>query len=138
MRDCVNPTYVSLLHDAHDSAIAGHFGFEKTYQHLHSRFYWPSMAKDTKLYVQSCENCQRNKPDLERPAGLLQPLPIPPQRWHTVTMDFITQLPKTPRGFDSVVVFVDKLSKQTHYIPCQIGRASCRERVYSAGGGGSG
>lgn len=109
---------LSLLHDAHDSAIAGHFGFEKTYQHLHSRFYWPSMAKDTKLYVQSCENCQRNKSDLQRPAGLLQPLPIPPQRWHTVTMDFITQLPKTPRGFDSVVVFVDKLSKQTHYIPC--------------------
>ena len=94
---------LSLLHDAHDSAIAGHFGFEKTYQHLHSRFYWPSMAKDTKLYVQSCENCQRNKPDLQRPAGLLQPLPIPPQRWHTVTW---ISSPSCPRPLVDLTVLL--------------------------------
>jgi hypothetical protein len=109
---------LSFLHDAHDSAIAGHFGFEKTYGHLHSRFFWPSMAKDTRLYVQTCESCQRTKPSNQLPAGLLQPLPIPERPWHTVTMDFVGPLPKTPRGFDSITVFVDKLTKQVHFVPC--------------------
>jgi len=108
---------LSLLHDAHDSAIAGHFGFEKTYGHLHSRFFWPSMAKDTRLYVQTCESCQRCKPSNQAPAGLLQPLPIPDRPWQTVTMDFVGPLPKTPRGYNAITVFVDKLSKQVHFVP---------------------
>jgi hypothetical protein len=32
-------------------------------------------------------------------------------------MDFITQLPNTPQGFDSITVIVDKLSKQVHFVP---------------------
>ena len=106
---------LSLLHDAHDSAIAGHLGFDKTYDALRRSVYWPRIARDTKLYVATCENCQRNKHSVQRPAGLLQPLPIPAQRWETITMDFITKLPKTPRGHDAIVVFVDKLSKQVHF-----------------------
>ena len=29
-------------------------------------------------------------------------------------MDFITQLPKTPRGYDAIMVVVDKLTKMVH------------------------
>jgi hypothetical protein len=108
---------LSLLHDAHDSAIAGHLGFDKTYNALSRTVYWPHIARDTREYVQTCESCQRNKPSHQRPAGLLQPLEIPAQRWETVTMDFIVKLPKTARGFDSITVFVDKLSKQVHFAP---------------------
>jgi hypothetical protein len=107
---------LSLLHDAHDSVIAGHFGFEKTYGHLRSRFFWPTMAKEVQQYIHTCESCQRNKPSNQLPAGLLQPLPIPDRPWQTITMDFVGPLPKTPRGFDSVTVFVDKLSKQVHFV----------------------
>lgn len=74
------------------------------------------MAKDTRLYVQTCEDCQRNKPSQQLPLGLLQPLPIPDQPWETVTMDFVGPLPKTARGFDSITVFVDKLTKQVHFV----------------------
>jgi transposase InsO family protein len=104
-----------LLHDAHDSPIAGHLGFEKTYENMRRNFYWPRMARDTKSYIASCEQCQRNKPMLQRPAGLFKPLDIPSQRWDTVTMDFIVQLPKTARSADAITVFVDKLSKQVHF-----------------------
>jgi RNase H-like domain found in reverse transcriptase/Reverse transcriptase (RNA-dependent DNA polymerase)/Integrase zinc binding domain/Chromo (CHRromatin Organisation MOdifier) domain/Retroviral aspartyl protease len=107
---------LSLLHDAHDAAIAGHLGFEKTYDAVRRSVYWPRIARDTKEYVATCESCQRNKASHQRPAGLLQPLESPSQRWETVTMDFIVQLPKTARGSDSVVVFVDKLSKQVHFV----------------------
>ena len=108
---------LSLLHDAHDSAISGHLGFQKSYDQLRRCVYWPQIVQDIKKYVETCEECQRNKPSLQRPAGLLQPLEIPAQRWETVTMDFIVQLPKTPRGHDAITVFVDKLSKQVHFVP---------------------
>jgi len=109
-----------LLHDAHDSPLAGHLGFEKTYEGLRRAFFWPRMARDTKAYIASCEHCQRNKPVLQPPAGLFQPLAIPSQRWDTVSMDFIVQLPKTAHGFDAITVFVDKLSKQVHFCASRI------------------
>lgn len=108
---------LSLLHDCHDAAIAGHFGFRKTYDKLRQLAYWPNIAKETQQYVESCEKCQRNKPSQERPAGLLQPLAIPAARWEVVTMDFMVQLPKTPHNHDAITVFVDKLTKHAHFVP---------------------
>jgi hypothetical protein len=108
---------LTLLHDAHDSTTAGHFGFQKTYDNLRRFVYWPHIAKDTQQYVATCEKCQRNKGSQERPAGLLQPLPIPSQRWEVVTMDFIGPLPPTARKFDAITVFVDKLTKLAHFVP---------------------
>jgi len=105
----------TLLHDAHDSPLGGHLGFDKTYDSMRRTFFWPRMARDTKTYIASCEQCQRNKPVLQHPAGLFKPLEIPLQRWDTVTMDFIVSLPKTERSFDAITVFVDKLSKQVHF-----------------------
>lgn len=105
----------TLLHDHHDSPIAGHLGFDKTYDSLRKMFYWPQIAKDTRKYIDSCPECQRNKRPHQHPAGLLQPLDIPTERWSHVTMDFIVQLPKTKSGFDAITVFVDKLTKQAHF-----------------------
>jgi transposase InsO family protein len=108
---------LSLLHDAHDSLSAGHHGFDKVFDKLRHSVYWPHMARDTHLYIKTCESCQCNKSSHERPAGLLQPLEIPTKRWATVTMDFIVQLPKTSRGYDMITVFVDKLTKMAHFVP---------------------
>ena len=104
-----------ILHDHHDAPIAGHLGFDKTYDALRRTYYWPRMARDTRAYVNSCEQCQRNKPTLQHKAGLFSPLDIPTQRWETVSMDFIVQLPRTAHGYDAITVFVDKLSKQVHF-----------------------
>ena len=61
--------------------------------------------------------CQRTKAENKKPAGLLHPLPIPPRKWHTVTMDFIVQLPRSATGYDAIFVVVDKLSKRAYFIP---------------------
>ena len=47
----------------------------------------------------------------------MQPIPIPEWKWETITMDFITGLPRTKKHNDSIMVVVDKLSKETHFIP---------------------
>jgi hypothetical protein len=45
----------------------------------------------------------------------MQPLPIPTRPWQQVSMDLITQLPRSRSGNDAIVVFVDKLTKLVHY-----------------------
>jgi hypothetical protein len=105
-----------LLHECHDVPTAGHLGKDKTLEQVKRRFYWPRMDADVLQYVRTCDACQRNKPSQQATAGLLQSLPIPNHPWQQVTMDLITQLPKSQRGNDAIVVFVDKLSKMVHLV----------------------
>jgi len=48
--------------------------------------------------------------------GPMMPLPIPTRPWQQVSMDLITQLPRSRNGNDAIVVFVDKLTKMVHYV----------------------
>ena len=51
------------------------------------------------------------------PAGKAQSLQIPGRRWEIVSVDSITGLPKTKRGNNSIVAFVDRLTKMAHFVP---------------------
>ena len=75
------------------------------------------MKKDIAGYVADCDVCQRVKAEHQKPAGLLQPLPIPEWKWDKLGMDFITGLPRTRSGYDSIWVVVDRLTKVAHFIP---------------------
>lgn len=101
----------------HADPLAGHFGAERTADLIARQFYWPGLHADVKAEVGKCESCQRNKPRNHKPHGLLQPLELPDTRWHTVTMDFITCLPKTSKENVGVLVFVDKLTKFVRMAP---------------------
>jgi len=61
--------------------------------------------------------CLRNKSTNQRPMGLLQPLPLPDHGWEQVSHDLVTGLPKTPRGYDTIISFVDRLSKRILLAP---------------------
>ena len=100
----------------HDSVYSGHFGAART-RHLCQRlFFWPGMSKDIHDYCSTCHTCQSVKPQNHRPFGTIQPLPVPETKWSEVTADMITDLPLTPRGHDSILVFVDRLTKMAHLI----------------------
>ena len=81
-------------------------------------YWWPTLDSDVRQFVSTCDFCQRNKSTNEKPAGLLHPLPIPAFRWQSVSMDFITDLPKTAAGHTAILVCVDRLSKMVHFAPC--------------------
>lgn len=105
-----------LLTEHHCTPIACHPGHERTFRLLSAGFYWPNMCKDVKKFVDSCAVCQSTKYSTQRPAGLLQPLPVPSQVWEDVFMDFITGLPSS-RGYTTIMVVVDRLSKYAHFAP---------------------
>ncbi|GKE63864.1 putative reverse transcriptase domain-containing protein [Tanacetum coccineum] len=42
---------------------------------------------------------------------------IPQWKWDNITMDFITKLPRTSSGYDTIWVIVDRLTKSTHFLP---------------------
>jgi hypothetical protein len=106
-----------LLQEMHDSPYAGHQGVRKTLKLISRHYWWPSMTQEVERYVTTCHLCQKNKARNLKPAGLLQPLGLPFAPWHTVTMDFITQLPSSERGHDAIFVIVDKLTKMVHLVP---------------------
>ncbi|CAI7846817.1 unnamed protein product, partial [Closterium sp. NIES-54] len=106
-----------LLEEFHDVPYAGHFGSNKTLAGIAKYYYWPRMASDVQQFVTSCDTCQRMKSSKQKKTGLLQPLPVPEQPWQVVSLDFITGLPSTSRGNDSILVVIDKFSKMGHFIP---------------------
>ncbi|KAJ9505979.1 hypothetical protein QJQ45_016971, partial [Haematococcus lacustris] len=108
-----------ILHEMHDAAYAGHVGITKTLERLSRVFYWDTMRADVRHYVTTCDACQRDKSSTLKPGGLLNPLSIPDYRWESVSMDLITKLPSASHGFDAICVFVDRLSKMVHFVPCK-------------------
>ncbi|KAK6150716.1 hypothetical protein DH2020_015648 [Rehmannia glutinosa] len=60
------------------------------YRDLKMHYWWPGMKGDIAQYMEQCLTCQQIKAEHKRPAGTLQPLPIPEWKWERITMDFVT------------------------------------------------
>ena len=106
-----------ILREAHDSPLSIHPGATKMYQDLRQTFWWTRMKREIARFVAECDVCRRVKAEHQRPAGLLQPLPVPEWKWDSIGMDFIVGLPRTPSGKDSIWVIIDRLTKVAHFLP---------------------
>ncbi|KAI3714665.1 hypothetical protein L6452_21623 [Arctium lappa] len=106
-----------LLEDAHKSKYSIHPGSTKMYRDLKLHYWWPVMKLDVARYVERCVTCSQVKAEHQRPYGSLQSLEIPEWKWEHITMDFVTKLPKTLRGHDTIWVIVDRLTKSAHFQP---------------------
>jgi hypothetical protein len=88
----------------------------KMYQDLKRKYWWYGLKRDVAAHVIMCDGCQRVKAEHQRPIGLLYPLKIPKWKWEEIGMDFITGLPHTSKGYDSIWVIMDSLTKVAHFI----------------------
>ncbi|VFQ80355.1 unnamed protein product [Cuscuta campestris] len=109
-----------ILHEFHGTLVSGHQGVDRTFRRIADVFYWPGLRREVRAFVASCPACQATKYSTRKPAGLLQPLPIPERVWDSASMDFVTGLPPS-RGFSAIMVVVDRLSKYTHFGPLVAG-----------------
>ena len=98
---------------------------------LEIRYFWPTLKKDVKRFMDSCEACQRGKGKHQN-IGLYMPLPVPKAPWEHISMDFIMGLPMTARKKNVILVVVDRFSKMAHFIACteQVDATKCVELVY--------
>ncbi|KAK4394459.1 Transposon Ty3-I Gag-Pol polyprotein [Sesamum angolense] len=105
----------SLVSKCHGTLWAGHLGEERTYALVQRAYYWPQMRDVVETYVCTYLICQQDKVDHQKKAGLLQPLPIPKKPWESVSMDYISGLPKVG-DLGSIIIVVDRLSKYATFI----------------------
>jgi hypothetical protein len=100
----------------HTSGLGGHSGVTATYHKIRALFSWPHMKKDIQQFISKCQACSQAKSKHCCLPGLLQPLLVPSQAWHTISLDFIEGLPKS-KSYDTILVVIDKFSKYAHFIP---------------------
>ena len=105
--------------EIHCVPYQGHPGFNKTMEIVNRFFYWEGISLDVRSFVTSCPVCQTEKADHQRPLGELNPIKIPEEKWSDIMLDFVTKLPRTSRGHDTILTVVDRATKFCHFIPCQ-------------------
>ena len=105
-----------ILQQSHDHILAGHPGQNKTLSLIQRDYTWPNIRDFVKKYCKSCTTCMRSKPQRHKPYGLLKQLPIPERPWNSISMDFIETLPISDNS-DAILVIVDRLTKQSIFIP---------------------
>ncbi|GKB14774.1 putative reverse transcriptase domain-containing protein [Tanacetum coccineum] len=77
-----------IMHESHKSKYSIHPGSDKMYHDLKKLYWWPNMKAEIATY-----------------------------KWENITMDFVTKLPKTSIGQDTIWVIVDRLTKSAHFLP---------------------
>ncbi|GJX38043.1 putative reverse transcriptase domain-containing protein [Tanacetum coccineum] len=96
-----------IMYKSHKSKYSIHPGSDKMYQDMKKLYWWPNMKADIATYVSKCLTCAKVKAEYQRPSGLLVQPEIPQWKWDNITTDFVTKLPKSSQGYDTIWVIVD-------------------------------
>ncbi|GJW04013.1 putative reverse transcriptase domain-containing protein [Tanacetum coccineum] len=114
---CYGDLRTVIMHESHKSKYSIHPGSDKMYQDMKKLYWWPNMKADIATYVSKCLTYAKVKAEHQRPSGLLVQPKIPEWKWDNITMDFVTKLPKTSQGYDTIWVIVDRLTKSAIFTP---------------------
>ncbi|GKD20268.1 putative reverse transcriptase domain-containing protein, partial [Tanacetum coccineum] len=114
---CYGNLWTVIMHESHKSKYSIHPGSDKMYQDMKKLYWWPNMKADIATYVSKCLTCAKVKAEHQRPSGLLVQPKIPEWKWDNITMDFVTKLPKSSQGYDTIWVIVDRLTKSAIFTP---------------------
>nr|GEV95125.1 hypothetical protein [Tanacetum cinerariifolium] len=82
----------------------------------------PFVEVEIATYVSKCLTCAKVKIEYQQPSGLLVQPKIPQWKWENITIDFVTKLPKTATGQDTIWKYLNKalgtrLDMSTAYHP---------------------
>ncbi|GKA13986.1 putative reverse transcriptase domain-containing protein [Tanacetum coccineum] len=105
------------MDEAHTSRYSVHPSADKMYYDMRDLYWWHGMKRDITEYVSRCLTCSMIKAEHQKPLGFLQQPEIPEWKWEKITTDFVTKLPKSSSGHDTIWVIMDRLTKSAHFLP---------------------
>ncbi len=108
-----------LLKHHHDNSLMKHFNADKISKLLNRKYYWKSMIKNVKEYINTCDICQRVKMKHHLSYDELRSLLRLTNSWKEITMNFITDLSSSKWKevmYDSILMIVDYYMKMTRYL----------------------
>ncbi|GJY91235.1 putative reverse transcriptase domain-containing protein, partial [Tanacetum coccineum] len=114
---CYGDLRTVIMHVSHKSKYFIHSGSDKMYQDMKKLYWWPNIKANIATYVSKCLTYAKVKAEHQRPSGLLVQPEIPQWKWDNITMDFVTKLPKSSQGYDTIWVIVDRLTKSVIFVP---------------------
>ncbi|GJV16143.1 putative reverse transcriptase domain-containing protein [Tanacetum coccineum] len=114
---CFDDLRALIMHESHKLKYSIHPGSDKIYQDLKKLYWWPNIKAKIATYVSKCLTCVKVKVEYQKPFGLLVQPEIPQWKWENITIDFVTKLPKTITGQDTIWVIVDRLTKSAYFLP---------------------
>ena len=79
------------------------------------------MTGDINRFINNCHTYRRGKAPRKKKYRLLEPLPIPEQRWKDIALDFVTGLPESKKGNNAILTVTYRLLKDRHFIACKAG-----------------
>ena len=107
-----------ILSLAHESAMAGHLGVNKTYLKILNHFYSPHLRRDISEYCKSCHVCQMvGKPNETIPVAPLKPIPACSEPFSEIIIDCVGSLPKTKSGNEYLLTIMCRSTRFPEAIP---------------------
>ena len=109
----VRMSYEGVSTTVEAKAMSGHFGRDKTVFLLSSKVYFPNITHKVKQFVDSCEACQCVKvgSKFEKGGDKVKSIHVPLETWTQLGIDLITNLPKTPEGYNTIITCIGYTSK---------------------------
>nr|GEV68407.1 putative reverse transcriptase domain-containing protein [Tanacetum cinerariifolium] len=83
-----------IMDEMHKTRYSVHPGADKMYHDTRNMYWWPGMKRDIAIYVSKCLTSSKDK----------------------ITMDFITKLPSSKNGHDTIWVIVERLIKSDYFL----------------------
>ncbi|GJZ38851.1 putative reverse transcriptase domain-containing protein [Tanacetum coccineum] len=114
---CYGDLRTVIMHESRKSKYSIHLGSDKMYQDMKKLYWWPNKKANIATYVRKCLTCAKVKAEHQRPLGLLVQPNIPQWKWDNITMDFVTKLPKSSKGYNTIWVIVGRLTKSAIFVP---------------------
>nr|GFA72179.1 putative reverse transcriptase domain-containing protein [Tanacetum cinerariifolium] len=114
---CYGDLQTLIMHESHKSKYSIHPGCDKMYQDMKKLYWWPNIKVDIATYVSKCLTCVKVRAEQQKPSRLLVQPKIPEWKWDNITLDFVTKLPQSWQGYDTIWVVVDRLTKSTIFTP---------------------
>jgi hypothetical protein len=101
----------AALEASHDHPLSGHFGIQRTFDKLRTRFWWPNMHESVKQYILSCNKCKEYDVVRSKMHGHLKCFNPPNDAFQVVYIDFWGPVRESATGNRYVLVLTDNSSK---------------------------